>query len=120
MQTNVFQYHCFVLLLDWNIVNMSCYHSFVILFCCSLDVIGVLQDVMRIQMAGGGKKSCANITLRDKAGNFIKVTLWEDCEKQFMNYNNSNSNIGLTIIILAHAWCNKNTCLSHYINRLSR
>ncbi|KAL5069701.1 hypothetical protein RYX36_020588 [Vicia faba] len=29
------------------------------------DVIGVLQDVVKTQIGGGGKKSCVNITLRD-------------------------------------------------------
>lgn len=47
-------------------------------FTYSLDIVGVLQDVVKTQMGGGGKKSCANITLRDKAGNVIEVALWED------------------------------------------
>ncbi|CAL5199457.1 unnamed protein product [Lathyrus oleraceus] len=39
------------------------------------DVVGVLQDVVKIQMGGGGKKSYVNITLRDEAGNIIEVVL---------------------------------------------
>ncbi|CAK8538393.1 unnamed protein product [Lathyrus sativus] len=73
------------------------------------DVIGILQDVVKTQMGGGGKKSCANITLRDESGNVIEVALWDDYGKQFMNYNNSNKNDGPTILILTHAWCKKNS-----------
>lgn len=44
------------------------------------DVIGVLQGVLKTQM-GGGRKSCANITLRDEAANVIEVSLWDDYGK---------------------------------------
>lgn len=47
-------------------------------------------------MGGGGKKSCAKITLHDEAGNVIEVALWEDYAKQFMNYTT------LTIILVQH------------------
>ncbi|XP_058746000.1 uncharacterized protein LOC131618861 [Vicia villosa] len=40
-----------------------------------LDVIGVLQDVVKTQMGGGGRKSCVNITLRDVEGNVIEITI---------------------------------------------
>ncbi|KAI5381256.1 hypothetical protein KIW84_UN0881 [Lathyrus oleraceus] len=56
-----------------------------------LYVVGVLQDVVKTQMGGGGKKSCVNITLGNEAGNVIRVALWEDYAKQFMSYNNSNN-----------------------------
>ncbi|XP_058767596.1 uncharacterized protein LOC131641313 [Vicia villosa] len=45
------------------------------------NVIGVLQDVVKTQMGGGDKKSCANITLRDIEGNVIKVVLWDDYDR---------------------------------------
>lgn len=59
-------------------------------------------------MGGGGKKSYANITLRDEAGNVIEVALWEDYSKQFMNYNSFNNYPGPTLFILTHAWCKQN------------
>lgn len=59
-------------------------------------------------MGGGGKKSCANITLHDKVRNVIEATLWEDYGKQFMNYNISNNSLGPRLLILTHAWCKKN------------
>ncbi|XP_050875723.1 uncharacterized protein LOC127079384 [Lathyrus oleraceus] len=68
------------------------------------DVVGVLQDVVKTQMGGGGKKSCVNITLGNEAGNVIRVALWEDYAKQFMSYNNSNNFPGPTLLILTHAW----------------
>lgn len=39
------------------------------------DVIGIVQDVVKTQMGGGGKKYYANIMLRDEVGNFIEVVL---------------------------------------------
>ncbi|XP_058732680.1 replication protein A 70 kDa DNA-binding subunit E-like [Vicia villosa] len=73
------------------------------------DVIGVLQDVLRTQVGGGGRKSCANITLRDIEGNVIEVVLWGDYCKQFLSYNTPGKMAGPTIIILTHAWCKPNT-----------
>ncbi|XP_058726335.1 uncharacterized protein LOC131597668 [Vicia villosa] len=73
------------------------------------DVIGVLQDVVKTQMGGGGRKSCVNITLRDVEGNVIEVALWEVYGKQFMNYTTPNNSSGPTVIILTHAWCKPNT-----------
>ncbi|XP_058774833.1 uncharacterized protein LOC131649106 [Vicia villosa] len=73
------------------------------------DVIGVLQDVVKTQMGGGGKKSCTNITLRDVVGNAIEVALWGDFSKQFMDYKTLGKHVGPTIIILTHAWCKPNT-----------
>lgn len=75
------------------------------------DVIGIVQDVVKTQMGGGGKKYYANIMLRDEVGNFIEVVLWDDYGKQFMSYNNSNKSASLTNIILTHAWCKKNSGL---------
>ncbi|XP_058775828.1 uncharacterized protein LOC131650113 [Vicia villosa] len=72
------------------------------------DVIGVLQDVVKTKMAGGGKKSCTNITLRDVGGNAIEVALWGDFSKQFMDYTTLGKNVGPTVIILTHAWCKPN------------
>ncbi|XP_058726584.1 uncharacterized protein LOC131597943 [Vicia villosa] len=73
------------------------------------DVIGVLQDVLKTQMGGGGRKSCVNITLRDVEGNIIELTLWGDYGKQLINYTTPNNFSGPTIIILTHAWCKQNT-----------
>lgn len=64
-----------------------------------------MEDIVKMQMGGDGNKSCANITLCDEAGNVIKVALWEDYAKKFMNYNVSNKSPGPTILILTHAWC---------------
>ncbi|CAL5189904.1 unnamed protein product [Lathyrus oleraceus] len=72
------------------------------------DVVGVLQDVVKTQTDGGGKKPCVNITLCDEAGNVIEVALWEDYGKQFMNNNNSNNSPGPTLLILTHAWFKEN------------
>ncbi|KAI5444614.1 hypothetical protein KIW84_013035 [Lathyrus oleraceus] len=69
-----------------------------------LYVVGVLQDIVKTQMGGGGKKYCANITLRDEAENVIELVLWEDYAKQFMHYNNSNNSPSPTLLILTHAW----------------
>ncbi|XP_058751152.1 uncharacterized protein LOC131624207 [Vicia villosa] len=80
---------------------------------------GVLQDVVKTQMGGGGKKSYVNITLRDFEGNVIEVVLWDDYDKKFINYNAPTKIIGPTIIILTHAWCKPNTglpCLSNAWN----
>ncbi|XP_058751920.1 uncharacterized protein LOC131625020 [Vicia villosa] len=73
------------------------------------NVIGVLQDVLKTQMGGGGRKSCVNITLHDIEGNVIEVALWGDYCKQFMNYNTNVKMVGPTIIVLTHAWCKINT-----------
>ncbi|KAL5055863.1 hypothetical protein RYX36_036545, partial [Vicia faba] len=73
------------------------------------NVIGVLQEVVKTQMRGGGKKSCVNITLRDTEGNVIEVPLWDDFAKQFMNYQNPDQLATHTIVILTHAWCKQNT-----------
>ncbi|XP_058782451.1 uncharacterized protein LOC131656911 [Vicia villosa] len=72
------------------------------------DVIGVLQDVVKTQSGGGGRKSCVNITLRDVEGNVIEVALWEAYGKQFLNYTTPNNISGPTIILLTHAWCKPN------------
>ncbi|XP_058750080.1 uncharacterized protein LOC131623070 [Vicia villosa] len=74
-----------------------------------LDVIGVLQDVVKTQMGGGNRKSCVNITLRDVEGNVIEVALWEAYGKQFMNYTTPNNTSGPTVIVLTHAWCKPNS-----------
>ncbi|KAL5099641.1 hypothetical protein RYX36_003968, partial [Vicia faba] len=68
------------------------------------DVIDILQDVLRTQMGGGGKKLCANITLHDVEGNVIEVAFWDDHGKQFLKYTTTNKVDGRTIIILTHAW----------------
>ncbi|XP_058726332.1 replication protein A 70 kDa DNA-binding subunit E-like [Vicia villosa] len=81
------------------------------------DVIGVLQDVLRTQVGGGGRKSCANITLRDIEGNVIEVVLWGDYCKQFLSYNTPGKMAGPTIIILTHAWCKPNTGLIKYLSK---
>ncbi|XP_058749816.1 uncharacterized protein LOC131622800 isoform X2 [Vicia villosa] len=73
------------------------------------DVIGVLQDVLKMQMGGGGRKSCVNIALRDIEGNMIEVALRGDYCKQFMNYNTHGKMVGPTVIVLTHAWCKINT-----------
>ncbi|XP_058732947.1 uncharacterized protein LOC131604532 [Vicia villosa] len=85
------------------------------------DVIGVLQDVLKTQMGGGGRKSCVNISLRDVEGNVIELVLWEDYAKQFNNYTTPNNFAGPTIIVLTHAWCKLNRvsglpCLSNAWN----
>ncbi|XP_058764278.1 uncharacterized protein LOC131637691 [Vicia villosa] len=85
------------------------------------DVIGVLQDVLRTQTGGGGRKSCVNVTIRDVEGNVIELVLWEDYGKQFINYTTPNNFAGPTIIVLTHAWCKPNTvsrlpCLSNAWN----
>ncbi|XP_058746517.1 uncharacterized protein LOC131619441 [Vicia villosa] len=85
------------------------------------DVIGVLQDVVKTQHGGGGRKSCVNVTLRDVEGNIIELVLWDDYGKQFMNYTTPDNISGPTIVILTHAWCKPNTvsgfpCLSNAWN----
>ncbi|XP_058776624.1 uncharacterized protein LOC131650946 [Vicia villosa] len=85
------------------------------------DVIGVLQDVLKTQVGGGGRKSCVNVTLRDVEGNVIELVLWDDYAKQFNNYTTPNNFAGPTIIVLTHAWCKPNTvsglpCLSNAWN----
>ncbi|XP_058740628.1 uncharacterized protein LOC131612898 [Vicia villosa] len=82
------------------------------------DVIGVLQDVLKTQTGGGGRKSCVNVSIRDVEGNVIELVLWEDYGKQFINYTTPNNFAGPTIIVLTHAWCKPNTvsgllCLSN-------
>ncbi|XP_058774762.1 uncharacterized protein LOC131649033 [Vicia villosa] len=82
------------------------------------DVIGVLQDVLKTQMGGGGRKSCVNVNLRDVQGNVIELVLWDDYAKQFVNYTTPNNFSGPTLIVLTHAWCKPNTisglpCLSN-------
>ncbi|KAL5072367.1 hypothetical protein RYX36_011351 [Vicia faba] len=77
------------------------------------DVIGVLQDVVKTQTGGGGKNSCVNITLCDIDGNVIKVALWEDYDKQLMNYQNTDKVVAPNIIILTHSWCKQNTGLEN-------
>ncbi|XP_058733996.1 uncharacterized protein LOC131605686 [Vicia villosa] len=82
------------------------------------DVIGVLQDVLKTQMGGGGKKSCVNVNIRDVQGNVIELVLWDDYAKQFVNYTTPNNFSGPTLILLTHAWCKPNTvsglpCLSN-------
>ncbi|XP_058767227.1 uncharacterized protein LOC131640870 [Vicia villosa] len=82
------------------------------------DVIGVLQDVLKIQVGGGGRKSCVNVNLRDVQGNVIELVLWDDYAKQFVNYTTPNNSSGPTLIVLTHAWCKPNTvsglpCLSN-------
>ncbi|XP_058741542.1 uncharacterized protein LOC131613895 [Vicia villosa] len=72
------------------------------------DVIGVLQDVLKTQTGGGGRKSCVNITLRDVEGNVIELVLWEDYAKQFVTYTTPNNFAGPTIIVLTHSWCKTN------------
>lgn len=94
--------------LDLLYISNTCLHCDNISLSFDTDVIGVLQDVVKTQMAGGGKKSCANITLRDEAGNIIEVVLWDDYGKQFMSYNTSNKSPGPTVIVLTHAWCKQN------------
>ncbi|XP_058782843.1 uncharacterized protein LOC131657463 [Vicia villosa] len=84
-----------------------CSHPLKLIF--NGDVIGVLQDVVRTQMGGVGRKSCVNITLRDVEGNVIEVALWEAYGKQFMNYTTPDNISGPTIIVLTHAWCKPNT-----------
>ncbi|XP_058784048.1 uncharacterized protein LOC131658811 [Vicia villosa] len=83
------------------------------------DVIGVLQDVLKTQMGGGGRKSCVNITLRDVEGNVIELALWGDYGKQFINYTTPDNFSGPTIIILTHAWCKINTGLIKYTYNMS-
>lgn len=61
-------------------------------------------------MGVGGKKSCANIILRDIEGNVIEAVLWDDYCKQFKNYNTPGKMAGLTIIVLTHPWFKPNTC----------
>ncbi|XP_058767622.1 uncharacterized protein LOC131641334 [Vicia villosa] len=87
------------------------------------DVIGVLQDVLKTQTGGGGRKSCVNVTISDVNGNVIELVLWEDYGKQFINYTTPNNFAGPTIIVLTHAWCKPNTlfvsglpCLSNAWN----
>ncbi|XP_058751986.1 uncharacterized protein LOC131625110 [Vicia villosa] len=85
------------------------------------DVIGVLQDVVKTQQGGGGRKSCVNITLRDVEGNVIELVLWEDYAKQFVIYTTPNNFAGPTIIVLTHSWCKTNAvsglpCLSNAWN----
>ncbi|XP_058753370.1 uncharacterized protein LOC131626566 [Vicia villosa] len=84
-------------------------------------VIGVLQDVVKTQHGGGGRKSCVNVTLRDVERNIIELVLWDDYGKQFMNYTTPDNISGPTIVILTHAWCKPNTvsgfpCLSNAWN----
>ena len=83
--------------------------------------MGVLQDVVKTQMGGGGKKSCVNITLRDKAGNVIEVALWDDYAKHFMNDNVSTNSPGPIILILTHAWCKHNQGLTYnpYVSNMN-
>ncbi|KAI5434657.1 hypothetical protein KIW84_021472 [Lathyrus oleraceus] len=88
--------------------NVDFLNAFSENFNSTLDVVGVLQDVVKTQTDGGGKKPCVNITLCDEAGNVIEVALWEDYGKQFMNNNNSNNSPGPTLLILTHAWFKEN------------
>ncbi|XP_058783238.1 uncharacterized protein LOC131657905 [Vicia villosa] len=77
------------------------------------DVIGVLQDVLKTQMGGGGRKSCVNVNIRDVMGNVIELVLWDDYAKQFVNYTTPNNFSGPTLIVLTHAWCKPNTDALH-------
>ncbi|XP_058729139.1 uncharacterized protein LOC131601362 [Vicia villosa] len=73
------------------------------------DVIGILQDVLKTQTGGGGRKSCVNVTIRDVEGSVIELVLWGNYGKQFINYTTPNNFAGPTIIVLTHAWCKPNT-----------
>ncbi|XP_058775181.1 uncharacterized protein LOC131649434 [Vicia villosa] len=53
------------------------------------DVIGVLQDVVKTQQGGGGRKSCVNVTLRDVEGNIIELVLWDDYVSGFPCLSNA-------------------------------
>ncbi|CAK8538744.1 unnamed protein product [Lathyrus sativus] len=41
------------------------------------DVIGVLHEVGKTQVVGGGKKACLNLIISDEIGSEIDLTLWE-------------------------------------------
>ncbi|CAK8537800.1 unnamed protein product [Lathyrus sativus] len=52
------------------------------------DVIGVLHEVVKTQVVGGGKKACVNLIISDEIGSEIDLTLWEAYATQFMAYTN--------------------------------
>ncbi|KAL5096572.1 hypothetical protein RYX36_000899 [Vicia faba] len=66
------------------------------------DVIGAVQQVVRTQVSGAGKKACVNLTLSDECGAEMDVTLWEAYVNQFINYAAKNGHV---FLILTHAWC---------------
>ncbi|XP_058780631.1 uncharacterized protein LOC131654577 [Vicia villosa] len=101
--------YLFLLLQSHHIHEICQILIFALFAAYNSDVIGVLQDVVKTQMGGGGRKSCVNITLRDVEGNVIEVALWDGYDKQFMNYTTPNNISGPTIIVLTHAWCKPNT-----------
>lgn len=78
MQSHVSQISLFVFTTQLTHYQFVLRTIFCILFCYTLDIIGVLQDVVKTQMGCGGKKLCANITLRDEAWNVIEVALLSD------------------------------------------
>ncbi|XP_058734815.1 uncharacterized protein LOC131606617 [Vicia villosa] len=74
-----------------------------------LNIIGAVQHVVMTQVAGAGKKACVNLTLSDKCGTEIDVTLWEGYANQFMNYaaeRNGKLNI-------SNAWSGSKLLLNH-------
>ncbi|XP_058745885.1 uncharacterized protein LOC131618735 [Vicia villosa] len=69
------------------------------------DVISVVQQVIRTQGAGAGKKACINLTLADECGAEMELTLWEAYASQFMNYTAD----GQLVLILTHSWCRQSS-----------
>ncbi|XP_050883814.1 uncharacterized protein LOC127087020 [Lathyrus oleraceus] len=75
------------------------------------DVIGVLHQVVKTQVAGRGRKACVNILLSDEIDYEIELTFWEAYINQFMPYKTKHTTHGHTIIIITHAMCQQSSTI---------
>ncbi|KAK2368089.1 replication protein A 70 kDa DNA-binding subunit B [Trifolium repens] len=67
------------------------------------DIIGAVDEIGYTQPHPGSKKIQVNLKLKDLSDNVLHCTLWEDYATKFLNFTNTNSEVGPTIICMKYA-----------------
>ncbi|KAK2414512.1 hypothetical protein QL285_037096 [Trifolium repens] len=67
------------------------------------DIIGAVDEIGYTQPHSGSKKIQVNLKLKDLSDNVLHCTLWEDYATKFLNFTNTNSEVGPTIICMKYA-----------------
>ncbi|KAK2447811.1 replication protein A 70 kDa DNA-binding subunit B [Trifolium repens] len=67
------------------------------------DIIGAVDEIGYTQPHPGSKKIQVNLKLKDLSDNVLHCTLWEDYATKFLNFTNTNSEVGPTILCMKYA-----------------
>ncbi|WJX64181.1 hypothetical protein P8452_48995 [Trifolium repens] len=68
-----------------------------------VDAIGVINSVGKFVTATQTKKGSVAFTIKDLRDNVMDCTLWDALSVEFMNFYNSQSDVGRIVLILKHA-----------------